>query len=44
MYNTPQYLLAEIQDNANMIFANDDPIGQQGTFPCLVLVGEGGFG
>jgi hypothetical protein len=36
-------LLSELNDVLNTIFANDDPIRKQGTFPNFVLIGEGGF-
>ena len=36
-------LLSELDDVLDTIFANDDPIRKQGTFPNFVLIGEGGF-
>ena len=36
-------LLSELNDVLDTIFANDDPIRKQGTFPNFVLIGEGGF-
>ena len=35
--------LSELDDVLDAIFANDDPIRKQGTFPNFVLIGEGGF-
>ena len=36
-------LLSELDDVLDPIFANDDPIRKQGTFPNFVIIGEGGF-
>lgn len=35
--------LSELVDVLDAIFANDDPIREQGTFPNFVIIGEGGF-
>jgi hypothetical protein len=35
--------LSELDDVLDTIFANDDPITKQGTFPNFVIIGEGGF-